>query len=79
MATRYITEYESKEFVWQRVVDNDPYEKMFDLLYFQEMRDPDEIADALNYKVSFVERYIESLKKKGWIIEKGKKMQFSKK
>ncbi len=59
----------------ERVV-NSPYDKMFYLLYDRGMRDPYRITDELNYKVSFVERYIESLKKQGWIIEEGKQMDF---
>lgn len=72
---RRIVEQEGNGITVVRVVDNDPYNKMFYLLYDRGMRNPYKIADELNYKVSFVERYIKSLRKRGWIIEEGKKME----
>lgn len=70
---RRTVEQEGNGITVVRMEPNDPYEKMSYLVFGRGMTDPYEIADKLNYKVSFVEIYLNSLRKDGWIIEKGKK------
>lgn len=72
---RRIVEQQGNGITVVRVVENNPYNKMSYLVFGRGMTDAYEIADELNYKVSFVERYLKSLRKDGWIIEKGKKPQ----
>ena len=71
---RRIVQSNENGIVVVRCISN-PYEKMFIQLYEYGLRDPYEIARVLNYNVNFVKRYINGLRKKGWIIEEGKKME----